>query len=90
MSRPYLEVTYRAGKALAAYLYLDRRAGDRAARTVPASAGLLIDHAPDGRAIGIEITSPSTVTADALNAALASASHPPATPADLAPLKLAS
>jgi len=28
MSNSYLEVTYRKGKPFAAYLYLDRRAGD--------------------------------------------------------------
>jgi hypothetical protein len=33
MGRPYLEVTYCKGKPFAAYLYLDRRSGDNAARS---------------------------------------------------------
>ena len=89
MSRNYLEVTYRSGRPLAAYLYLPRRAGDASMRTQKTEPGLLIDYAADGRAIGIEITAPTRVTLDALNRALAAAHQPAAQPADLAPLPMA-
>lgn len=89
MKDRYLEVTYRNGKPLAAYLYLPRRDGDTAARTEPAGAGLLIDFAADGRPIGIEITSPRSLTLDALNAVLERLALPPAAAADLNPLNVA-
>ncbi len=34
MKHHYLEITYRQGKAQAAYLYLARRPGDTSARTL--------------------------------------------------------
>jgi hypothetical protein len=59
MNEPYLEVTYRKGKPLAAYLYLPRRTGDVSARVEPRGDGYLVDWAVDGRPIGIEMPSPS-------------------------------
>ncbi len=82
----YLEITYRHGKTVAAYFSLPRLAGDVCSRTVPGKAGLVIDYAVDGRAIGIEITSPSTLTLTALNEALGAVHQPPATPDDISPL----
>lgn len=82
----YLEVTFRHGRPLAAYLYLPRRAGDKSARTEEAGDGILIDRAEDGRPIGIEIVSPSSVTLDSLNAALRRLKQEPATIAELSPL----
>jgi uncharacterized protein YuzE len=86
MKHPFLEVTYRQGKPLAAYLYLPRESGDKSARTIKAEPGLLIDFAADGRAIGIEITSPASVTLAGINAALARAKQEPLTFRDLTPL----
>jgi hypothetical protein len=60
------------------------------ARTVVGEAGLITDYAADGRAIGIEITSPSIVTLPVFNTALAAAQQPPAAPDDIAPLLLGS
>ena len=56
MKHSYLEVTYRKGRALAAYYYLPRRDGDRSIRTERVGGGLLVDFTSDGRAIGIEIS----------------------------------
>jgi hypothetical protein len=87
MKKSYLEVTYRHGKPIAAYLYLPRRPGDTSARTVKHPAGILIDYAPDNRPIGIEIPSPShVVPLDAINQIVAEVDEP-AAPADLAPLR---
>ena len=51
----YLQITYRQGKALAAYLYLNRLTGDESTRT-ERHGSWIVDFAADGRAIGIEFT----------------------------------
>jgi hypothetical protein len=86
MNTRYLEITYRRGKPIAAYLYLQRRPGDVSARTVAGDAGLVTDYTADGRPIGIEITAPTALTLPLFNAALAAAQQPPAAPDDIAPL----
>jgi len=86
MKHRFLEITYRRGRPLAAYLYLPRNPGDKAARTDRQDGGLLIDYASDGWPIGIEITAPSKITLAALNQALSFAHQEPATPDDFAPL----
>jgi uncharacterized protein YuzE len=86
MAHRFLEVTYRKGKPLAAYLYLERKPGDTSARTQQRDGGLVIDYAADGRAIGIEITAPSKVTLLGLNEALKAAGEESVPADDLAPL----
>src|SRR2546422_6977983 len=66
----YLEVTFRKGRAIAAYLYLPRRGAERAARVSKATPGLLIDYNANGKAIGIEITAPGKLSLAALNRVL--------------------
>jgi len=85
----YLEVTFRMGRPMAAYLYLPRRGAQRAARVSKASPGLLIDYDPEGKAIGIEITAPGRVSLTALNRVLARLGQPRLQPEDLAPLMAA-
>ena len=89
MSQPYLEVTYRHGRPLAAYLYLPRQAGDKSHHTIKSSPGLLIDFHKDGRPIGIEITDPTKITLAALNRTLRELGVPAARKSDLLPLKAA-
>lgn len=84
-----LEVTYRKGKPVAAYLYLPRRDDDRTARSERRAAGLIVDFAVDDRPIGIEIIAPSNLDWSTINGLLESLNLPPATPADLRPLKFA-
>jgi hypothetical protein len=86
MSHRYLEVTYRRGKPLAAYLYLPRQAGDTGARVESAAPGYLIDRTDDGRPIGIEWPSPSLVTVEGLNRVLANLHLEPVSPEDVAPV----
>ncbi len=71
MKQRYLEVTFRKGRPLAAYLYLPRPNGTRSARTSDAGRGLLIDYDAGDRPIGVEITAPSLVAVADLNAVLA-------------------
>lgn len=70
MKHRYLEVSFRKGKPFAAYLYLPREKGARATRTLDAGHGVRVDMDEQGRPMGIEITSPSVVTAAELNAVL--------------------
>lgn len=89
MKQRYLEVTFRNGKLIAAYLYLPRRSGDVSVRTERRAEGLLIDFAADGRAIGIEIALPSRLTLATLNHTLAAIHQEPATADELGPLAAA-
>ena len=85
MTKPYLEVTYRQGKPFAAYVYLQRAAGDKVART-ERHGSMLIDFAADGRALGIELTAPADVRLADINALLASIHQPALAADDLIPL----
>ena len=85
----YLEVTYRHGRPIAAYYYLPREAGQKSVRTRRVEPGLIIDFTTDGRAIGIEITAPSSTPLSAINRVLASLGLPKLTRAEFAPLRLA-
>ncbi len=82
----YLEVTFRKGRAIAAYLYLPRRGSERAARVSKTSAGLLIDYDPKGKPIGIEITAPGRVSLTVLNRVLSRLGQARLRPEELAPL----
>lgn len=84
-----LQITYRKGKPMAAYIYLPRQPGDEAKSSVEPSAGLLIDYAADGRPIGIEIRSPGYLTVEQIQQLLESLGLGRASEADLAPLKAA-
>jgi hypothetical protein len=85
----YLEVTYRKGKPLAAYLYLPRRDGDTVARSEPAAGDIVIDYAADGRAVGLELLSPATLRVDAVNEILSRLGIVDLAVADIRPLQAA-
>jgi len=89
MREIYLEITFRHGRPLAAYLYLPRQGDEKSARTEQAAPGLLIDFAAGDRPIGLEITAPGRVSADAINRVLADLGLSPLPDADLAPLRAA-
>ncbi len=89
MKQPYLEVTFRQGRAIAAYLYLPRRPGEKSFRSTKADPGLVIDFNRSSKPIGIEITAPDKVTASALNRVLRDLGLPPVKRLDLMPLRAA-
>ena len=89
MKEPFLEVTFRRGRPLAAYLYLPRRPGEKSYRTSRAEPGLVIDFNRRGKAIGIEITAPGKLSLAALNKVLRHLGLPPLKRADLLPLRAA-
>jgi hypothetical protein len=88
MSRPYLEVTYRKGRPFAAYLYLDRRPGDHAARS-QRSDEFVVDYSEDGRPIGVELIRLSRIDLPALNEVLSAAQSASVVSEDLVPLSAA-
>jgi uncharacterized protein YuzE len=89
MKKSYLEITYRRGRPIAAYLYLPRAPGDKSHRTSKADPGMIIDYTGDGKPIGIEITAPSKITANDLNRVLSGLGAAALTAEDVAPLKAA-
>ncbi len=90
MKQCELQVTYCKGKPFAANDYLSRERGDHSTRTADLGDGMLVDFALDGRAIGIEILSPSCFDLTRLNVALAQLRQPPVQTEELAPLVAAS
>jgi uncharacterized protein YuzE len=88
MDKPYLEITYRQGKPLAAYLYLSRRPGDKATRT-ERHDHWLVDFTSDGRAIGIEFTRIGRVNLADVNHVLMASNQPAVSVHDLVPLEAA-
>ncbi len=86
MNDRYLEITYRRGQAIAAYLYLPRGPDERSRRVIREGHGLVVDLAEDGRPIGIEIISPDDVSLAMLNDVLAKHWLPLLESKELAPL----
>jgi uncharacterized protein YuzE len=86
MKELYLEVTFRHGRAMAAYLYLPRQAEEKSAWTKRVEPGMVVDFGASGKPIGIEITAPSQITLGAINNVLDELGVPPLADADLAPL----
>ncbi len=89
MNCPYLEVTFRHGRAIAGYYYLPRSAKDKSHRTKRIEPGLVIDFTRGGKPIGIEILAPEKLTLALLNRVLRDLGFQPVKRADLAPLKAA-
>ena len=89
MQEQYLEVTFRQGKPIAAYLYLPRATGEKSVRTTEAIPGILVDFAVSGAPIGLEITAPTQVTVGQINTVLQMFGGKPMAPEELAPLTTA-
>ena len=86
MQEPYLEITFRRGRPMAAYYYLPRRRRQRSHKTVRAAAGVLVDYSRDGHPIGLEITAPGKVSLSVLNRVLRRLGLPAVERAEVAPL----
>jgi uncharacterized protein YuzE len=85
-----LEVTYRQGRAFAAYLYLARSTAEKSARTVASTDGLLVvDYDAEGRAIGVEITTPGAVPLERFNGLLAELGEAPLAEQEYQPVRAA-
>ena len=89
MTHPYLEVTYRHGRPLAAYYYLRERGRAKSVRTRRVEPGMIVDFNARGEALGIEITAPAQVTMASLNRLLRELGCAPLRRADFEPLRAA-
>ena len=89
MTIPSIEVTYRSGHAIAAYIQLDERSRAACRSTREAAPGLVVDFAGNGRAIGLEVVSPRTATLAAVNRVLRAVGATPLRRIDFAPLRVA-
>ncbi|MFO1434811.1 MAG: DUF2283 domain-containing protein [Candidatus Competibacteraceae bacterium] len=89
MKAMYLEVTFRHGRPIAAYLYLPQETGEKSARTLKVEPGLIIDFGSSGNPIGIEITAPTKITVADLNAVLSKLGLSSLQESELAPLRAA-
>ena len=89
MKGRYLEVTYRSGRALSAYLYLPRPDGVKSVRTERRDHGVVVDFGPDGTAIGLEITSPSSTSSDDINTVLQELGVDVMEPGEFSPIRAA-
>ena len=89
MREAYLEVTYRHGQPLAAYLYLPRETRSKSVRTRRVDPGMIVDLDAQGLPLGIEITAPGQLTLVALNRLLRELGCDPVRRIDLAPLRAA-
>ncbi|MSQ85091.1 MAG: DUF2283 domain-containing protein [Myxococcales bacterium] len=89
MSTPFLEISFQHGKPFAAYLRLPRADGTKVARSREVQAGLVVDFAADGAAMGVEIINPAQTRPEDVLAVLADLAAPLVSLADLAPLHAA-
>ena len=89
MSAPYLEVTYRHGRPLAAYYYLPRTRPEKSVRTRRVEPGLVIDYSASSEPLGIEITAPSKLSMAAMNRVLKDLGCAPLRREDFSPLRAA-
>lgn len=85
MKHRYLEVTFRRGKPLAAYLYLPRPSGTKAVRTTDEGHGLRVDYDASDVPMGIEVTAPTAVALSEVNAVLEKLGQPELLPEEWAP-----
>lgn len=90
MTERSLQVTYRRGKAFAAYLHLSHPTGEKSVRTVASPDGpLVVDYGASGRPVGIEIPAPHAMSLDRLNQLLADVGEGPLDEQDYRPVRAA-
>ena len=89
MSTPSIEITYRRGRSVAAYVSFDGGSAARSHSTREAAPGLVVDFARNGKAIGLELVAPRTVTLAAVNKVLKAVGLPALRRTDFAPLRVA-
>ncbi len=85
----YLEVTFRRGRAMAAYLYLPRRAGDTVESSRELGDALVVDYSLDGRVIGLDIVDPAALGPEEIVRALRSLGVTDVTSEEFRPLAAA-
>jgi uncharacterized protein YuzE len=89
MQDRYIEITFRKGKALAAYIYLSRQTGSKAVYTKKFGEGIIVDFDDKNKVIGLEVTSPVQIHTNEINEILNRLHIAPISELELAPLKAA-
>jgi uncharacterized protein YuzE len=90
MTERSLQVTYRKGRAFAAYLHLSHPTGEKSRKTAASSDGLLVvDYDASGRALGVELTAPQAVSLERLNQLLTDLGELPLAEQDYSPVRAA-
>ena len=89
MNEPYLQITFRRGKPVAAYYYLPGHHGKQSCRTVKASPCLMVDIGEGDEPIGLEITAPGKVSLAEINQVLRQYGIPELDQEEFAPLQAA-
>jgi hypothetical protein len=89
MKHRYLEVTFRKGVALAAYLYLPRPDGARVTRTVDEGSGIKVDYDEADVPLGVEVTAPAGLGLADLNVVLQRLGQPALDHGEWAPARAA-
>lgn len=89
MMTPSIEVTYRRGRAVAAYVSFERGTPVKCHSTREAAPGFVVDYARNGQAIGLELVSPQSSTLAAVNRVLRAVGLPALRRSDFAPLRVA-
>jgi uncharacterized protein YuzE len=89
MKDRYLEITFRKGKPLAAYLYLTRKKATQSVKTIKIDEDLIADYDQNGVPVGLEIVSPTTTSIQQIKDALEKLHVEPISEDELAPLNAA-
>jgi hypothetical protein len=90
MTERSLQITYRKGRAFAAYLHLSHTTGEKSVKMVASPDGLLVvDYGAEGRPVGVEITAPQAVPLERLNQLLAELGEAPLAERDYEPVSAA-
>ncbi len=89
MTERSLQVTYRKGRAFAAYLHLAHPTGEKSTKMIPSPDGLLVvDYGATGHPVGIAIYC-SPVRLERLNQLLADLGETPLAEQDYKPVRAA-
>ena len=89
MKPPSVEITYRRGRPVAAYISWASSATAKCHATKEAAPGMIVDFARNGRPIGLELAVPRAATLAGVNRVLRSVGAPPLRPSDFSPLRVA-
>ncbi len=86
MNDRYLEITFRKGQPLAAYLYLTKTKRTQSLKTIKIDEDLIADYDQNDVPVGLEIVSPKTTSIQQIKDALEKLHVEPISEDELAPL----
>ena len=86
-TRRYMQVSYRNGQPMAAYLYLSGWPGHKSARTELVDAGLVVDFSESDEPLGLEIVDPESVSIREIDDVLRGIDEDPLDPGEVDALK---